>query len=246
MHENHILFYVVPNSLIDRVEIGTLTFPDVDLTSKGFKRVFAGILVTKRVGPVDYVQAPPLELVFHEDGSVQSTVEIEKVETEKKAAEELMKKESEMAEAKKKEQEAEAKRIEDEQKKMETEMNKVIKFVIAHGSDVLDKMRAAAGAETSTPYLFEGNEGYENFMTKLEAEKIKGERNAVALSATGLGDGDDQSGSEDEEEEEEENTDSMDIDDDHSSSKSSSVVSSSKPKDHKRKAGKGKALPRKK
>merc|ERR1711968_76357 len=120
--ENHILLYVIPNSLVDRIEMGTLVFPDVDLTEKGFQRVFAGVLVTKKVGPVEYVQAPPRELIFNEDGSIQSTEEIEKIETDKKAAEELANKESAMLEVKEKEDCSEKKTDEGELQKLESEM----------------------------------------------------------------------------------------------------------------------------
>ena len=110
-------------------------------------------------------------------------------------------------------------------------MMKVIKFIIEHGDVMLDKMRAAAGAEASTPYLFEGNEGYESFMTKLEAEKKKEGEDTELLSATGLGD---ESASE---EEESVHVDAMEIED------QSKLVS--KPTSVKKKSGRGKALPRK-
>merc|ERR1711871_1148260 len=111
-------------------------------------------------------------------------------------------------------------------------MMKVIKFIIEHGDAMLDKMRAADGAEASTPYLFEGNAGYESFMARLEAEKSKDEKEAGALSATGLGD--DESASE---EEESVHVDTMEIEN------HPKLVS--KPRGVTKKSGRGKALPRK-
>jgi hypothetical protein len=79
--ENIVTVYVIPRELKNDVNIGQSVFPDVNLEAHKYSEVFLGLVITKKVGPVFYVNAAPLQLVFGSDGSVECMRDTEKKKT---------------------------------------------------------------------------------------------------------------------------------------------------------------------
>ena len=172
-NENVITFYVVPVDLTADIEIGSLKFPRVEISAHGYNLSFMGLLVTKKVGPVEHVNALPLDLVFKEDGTVQSTSEIEKLEQHKQLAEKRVEEKlAQVAEAEAK-KDQDSRKLADEREKLEVEMKKVAKFCIEHGSDMLNRLKKISGAITSTPFLFEHDPNHDRFLSLLELERLE-------------------------------------------------------------------------